>query len=309
MNEFSIFSHMRLNEQSYVITESYGYNPQIPNSFMHLGLVIGQEKIAVIDSGTAGPSGLRDYIERIILEGKNTKPIICLLTHNHVDHISGCLMFDERYMHEADINEADLWWNTHPERRLLDDDSDLCAFANYDREVIDYCREHYYKPIPTVADFIPIHDGDEIDLGGVTLQVTHLPGHSKGSVVYYDKKNHIAYCGDSLSMGAGGPEATCELLKRCQERWAQDSMLIDGHGEAVRRMTRINNMVKCCEEILNGENLENDEVAEFHAPPFKFTKERVGLVQDRPAPDPTMVRMMHIYRDARMSYSKKIAAE
>lgn len=304
MDEFSIFSHTRLNERSYVITESYGFNPDIPNSYMHLGLVVGDDKVAVIDSGTAGTSGLRRYIEEVILEGRNTKPVICLLTHNHVDHISGCMMFDERYLHEADINEEDLWWNTHEERRLLSDDSDLCAFANYDKEVIDYCREHYYKVKPTVNDFIPLKDGDVIDLGGIELAVTHLPAHSKGSVAYYDAKNHIAYCGDSLSMGGLPPEKLYELTCRCLERFAPDSMLIDGHAEAVRRMEPLRNQAKACEDVLNGVNLENDKpVTGNFRPFFKFTKERAGLKDTRPAPDPNMIRMAHLYKDARVMYS------
>ena len=307
MNDYSIFTHMRLNAQSYVITESYGYNEKIPNSYMHLGLVIGEEKIAVIDTGIGGTSGLRGYIEDVILGGNNTKPIIALLTHGHLDHIGACMMFDERYLHPNDIDEDELWWNTHIDRRLMSDDSDLCAFANYDKDVIAYCREHYYKPIPTVNDFTPVLDGDIFDLGGVTLRVVEMPGHTQGSVAYYDAKNHVAYCGDSLSMG-GSVERVCEVLKHAESVFAPDSMLIDGHGSPVRRMTEIVNKIICCEEIINGVNLENDEEMPRGAggPPnfFKFTKASVGIEEKRPRPkpDPTKKQMTHRYKEARMMY-------
>ena len=302
LNEFSIFSHTRLNAQSYMITESYGYNKNIPNSYMHLGLVIGKEKVAVIDTGIAGTSGLRDYIEQVILGGDTSRPVIDLQTHNHVDHIAGAMMFDERYMHEADINEPDLFWNTHEDRRLLSDDSDLCAFANYDKDMIAYCREHYYRVKPTVNDFIPIHDGDIIDLGGVSIQVTHMPGHSPGSCCFYDMQNHVVFCGDSFS-GGGTVEERYAIYKKCAERWAPDSILIDGHGIGMDRMNRLYNLMEGCEEVLNGENLENDREAPPRGPGFfKFTKERIGLVETRVRFDPNKKQMIHTYKDAMIRY-------
>ena len=307
LNDYSIFSHVRLNERAYVITESYGWNPAIPNSYMNLGLVIGDEKIAVIDSGIAGTAGLRGYIEEVILGGNNTKPIICLLSHGHLDHIGGCMMFDERYLHEIDIEKMDFMWETHPDRRLLDDDSDLCAFANYDREMIEYCRAHYYKPAPTAADFTPVHDGDLFDLGGVTLQATHMPGHTKGSCAYYDIQDHIAFCGDSLSMGGNSAEELFRIMGVCIERWAPDSILVDGHGEGLNRMVHIRNRYICAKEILDGVNLENDKEQEPRrgAPGFfKFTKERLGIPQPpRPATDPNKRYMVHTYLEARCGYA------
>ena len=169
LNDFSIFSHIRLNDQSWLITESYGYNPGIPNSYTHLGLVEGTEKVAVIDSGTAGTAGLRRYIEEVILEGKNKKPILCLQTHNHIDHMSGCMQFDERYMHPLELDKEDFKWQTNEDRRLLSDDADLVLFANFDWDMIHYCREHYYKVKPTVEDFKPIRDGDLIDRSELDL--------------------------------------------------------------------------------------------------------------------------------------------
>ena len=305
MNDHSFFTHMRLNRQSYVITESYGYNEKIPNSYLHLGLVVGEERVAVIDTGIGGTCGLRSYIEEVILGGGNKKPIVALLTHGHLDHIGAAMMFDERYLHENDIDGEELLWNTHLERRLMSDDSDLCAFANDDADVIAYCRGHYYRPVPTVDDFIPVHDGDVIDLGGVSLRVVEMPGHTAGSVAYYDAKNHVAYCGDSLSLN-GPAERVCQVLRHAQSVFAPDSMLIDGHGNPVRRMTEINNKIVCCEEILNGVNLENDVEAPRGpgGPPFKYTKARAGIEDrhPRPKPDPTKKQMVHRYLEARMTY-------
>lgn len=307
MNDFSVFSHVRLNDRTYWVTESYGFNSAIPNSYMHLFVIVGDEKVAVIDSGIAGTSGLRGYIEEKILGGDKSKPIICLLTHNHVDHIGGCMMFDEVYLNPIDI-AGDLAWNTRVDRRLMDDASDLVAFANYNWDVINYCREHYYKPAPTAADFRPVNDGDIFDLGGITLQAIHMPGHTAGSTGYYDALNHVAHTGDSMSMGRGGAQGVYEVLGRCRERWAPDTIITDGHGAGIIRMEILNNMYRCAEEVMLGINLENDETM----PPrrggpgfFKFTKAYAGIEEPAPAIDPNTVTKIHVYKDARVTYTVK----
>ena len=42
----------------------------------------------------------------------------------------------------------------------------------------------------------------QINLGGRVLEVFHTPGHTKGSVCFYDRKNEILFSGDTVcSMG------------------------------------------------------------------------------------------------------------
>ena len=44
-------------------------------------------------------------------------------------------------------------------------------------------------------------EGDRIDLGGRSLTVLHLPGHSPGSVGFFDERNGILFSGDALYDG------------------------------------------------------------------------------------------------------------
>jgi hydroxyacylglutathione hydrolase len=41
-------------------------------------------------------------------------------------------------------------------------------------------------------------EGDELEIGGETFQIFHCPGHSPGSLVYYNPTNRFALVGDVL---------------------------------------------------------------------------------------------------------------
>jgi len=54
----------------------------------------------------------------------------------------------------------------------------------------------------TDAD-IAIEDGGRFEVGGVTLEVVHAPGHSRGSVLLYCEELGVAFAGDVVT--AAGP--------------------------------------------------------------------------------------------------------
>lgn len=49
--------------------------------------------------------------------------------------------------------------------------------------------------------FVPIEDGHVFDLGGITLEVIHNPGHTPGSISLLDRKNKALFSGDTVSYG------------------------------------------------------------------------------------------------------------
>lgn len=93
------------------------------------------------------------------------KPVILLNTHGDGDHTSGTAGFAEIYMHP--------------------DDYEACGVS-----------ERY----PGTA-LHAVKDGDVLELGGRTLKLIHIPGHTKGSIAVLDVRNRVLYAGDSVQKG------------------------------------------------------------------------------------------------------------
>jgi glyoxylase-like metal-dependent hydrolase (beta-lactamase superfamily II) len=85
-------------------------------------------------------------------------------------------------------------------------------------------------------------DGDEVTVAGFRFAISHAPGHSPGSVVFFNAENKFALMGDVLfqnSIGRtdlpGGSHET--LLKSIREKvlpMGDDVVFLPGHGSASR---------------------------------------------------------------------------
>ena len=303
MNDFSFFRHHRLSDHVYIVRESFGYDGNLPNSYFFIGVVIGSERVGVFDSGNGATPGLRRYIEENIT-GK--REMVCFLSHNHLDHIGGSMLFDKRYLHKDDFDEDEFAWATNLDRHFFSDVSDLAAFCQNDPEVLAYCREHYLKERATPADCIPVEDGDVIDLGGVEVEVFHTPGHSRGSSCYYIRKDHLAFAGDAIPASGlsfspvlvDGESETYHYLKRVREAWEPDTMIVGGH-HMINGMELVDKLIEGYEDILNGRNLQNDIVSP--PAPFKYTNpNRKGHFV------PGTIGMRHFHQDVNISYRVKL---
>ncbi len=93
-------------------------------------------------------------------------------------------------------------------------------------------------------------DGDTVMVAGLSFRVITAPGHSPGSVVYFNAENNFALMGDVLFRGSigrtdipGGDHAT--LLRSIREKilpLGDDVVFLPGHGSPSRiGEERINN--------------------------------------------------------------------
>jgi hydroxyacylglutathione hydrolase len=83
-----------------------------------------------------------------------------------------------------------------------------------------------------------LEDGDKIDVGDLTIEIIHTPGHTPGSICL--KCDEIVFTGDTLFAGGvgrtdlpGGSEA--ELIKSIRERLfvlPDETEVYPGHGPA-----------------------------------------------------------------------------
>jgi glyoxylase-like metal-dependent hydrolase (beta-lactamase superfamily II) len=132
-------------------------------------LVVGENKACLIDTMN-GYCNLYEAVRKI-----TDKPIIVVNTHGHPDHIFGNIYFDNAFMNPADNELAE-------------------SFTNIP-EFADACKKYGFSLPP----FTPITEGDVIDLGGKTLEIYNIPGHTQGSILLLLKEDRILFVGDSIN--------------------------------------------------------------------------------------------------------------
>jgi glyoxylase-like metal-dependent hydrolase (beta-lactamase superfamily II) len=85
-----------------------------------------------------------------------------------------------------------------------------------------------------------LHEGDELEAGGVHLSVLHTPGHSPGGCCLHDEADGVVFSGDTLFNG--GPGATGRsfsdrptILRSITEKLfvlPDDTVVHPGHGDS-----------------------------------------------------------------------------
>jgi glyoxylase-like metal-dependent hydrolase (beta-lactamase superfamily II) len=191
-----------LSSRLWLITEPHVH--PIFSANMHL--VLGRDADLLIDSGM-GVAPLRPVVDA--LRGDPAKPLICLSTHTHVDHIGAAHEFDMRLVHpieaaapaapapysliSADIPAplAELFLTSgYPELWPLL--IDALPHADYDP------ASYELKAAPATGT---VEDGQMIDLGDWQAEVLHLPGHSPGQVGVWHAPSGTLFGADAVYDG------------------------------------------------------------------------------------------------------------
>lgn len=155
---------------------------------IHNYLFVGTEKALLFDCGY-GFNDIRPLLKELL----GDKPLLVVNSHGHADHAFGNYMFPEVYLHEKDV-AALLDFDT-PEARMR-------AIRGRQKKTPDIMEkmdvEWYLNQTVTKTRYLPIKEGDEFCLGGLTLAVVETPGHSPGSICLYCREKHALATGDSI---------------------------------------------------------------------------------------------------------------
>lgn len=130
----------------------------------------------VIDPGEAQPA-----LDAVAKSGR--KCVAVLLTHGHFDHIGGVRALKEQYGAKVYIHEAD---------------ADMLTSSRMSLAVL---TGNTVKPAE--ADVL-LHGGETLSLAGLTIDVIHTPGHTKGGVSYALKNERKLFVGDTLFLEGAG---------------------------------------------------------------------------------------------------------
>lgn len=154
------------------------------------------------------------------INNKKLEVKVIFLTHGHFDHCLGALDLKLIYNVDFGCNEKDAF--------LLN------------RQ--DETAKHFLKKEIQVPNFIKIDiDLDKIKkikLGEEIIEIIKTPGHTPGSVCFYNKKNNLLFSGDTLFAGCrgrtdfkyGSTKKIFESLKKLM-KLDKETLVLPGHGE------------------------------------------------------------------------------
>lgn len=131
--------------------------------------------------------GCYDNRERAELDGfiedNKLKPVKLINTHCHLDHVFGNGFVADTYTLKLEINKQD--------QPVLD--SYLMSAKMYGLNA---------APSPQPSVFL--NEGDIISFGNSTLEILFTPGHSPGSITFYNREQQVMIAGDVLFYGSIG---------------------------------------------------------------------------------------------------------
>lgn len=165
----------------------------IRNMFVNTVLVVGKDRALLFDTGY----GFDDIAGAI--RAVTDKPFDVVLSHGHMDHGGGNWQFEEVYAHPADWPVME----RHSARPYRSISVSLAKTFNKIPFVKilpkDFDEEAYFaKP---AGNLKPTKEGDQFDLGGITLRVVELPGHTPGSIGLYCPEKKLVLASDAVNRG------------------------------------------------------------------------------------------------------------
>ncbi len=162
---------------------------------VHMDLFVGERAALLFDTGY-GYGNLKETVRKI-----TDLPLTVVNSHGHLDHACGNYQFTEEIY-------------IHP------DDMELCRGSNardnrlrsieHAKHTADYATGEEHNILPEGFDeeayaaggcgnLVPVTGGHVFDLGGITLRVVELPGHTKGSIGLLYEEERMLYAGDALN--------------------------------------------------------------------------------------------------------------
>ena len=159
-----------------------------------------------------------------IVAGITPKPVTMILTHGHGDHVGGVGPFPEVWIGPAD------------------------------EQMLRNSQRRYQGQIKHLTD------GETIDLGGRKLEVMFTPGHTSGSVTFFDKANHYGFSGDafgSTNLLVFTYLSNVKASAAKVEKYMKDNdirFLYPGHysGDNLESPKRVTDIKNLCDDLLTG---------------------------------------------------------
>ena len=215
----------------------------------YMYLIEGRDMAALIDTGT-GIGDLHRFVQKL-----TDLPVTVLLSHGHMDHALGTPGFRDIYMDPKDDS-------------VLRAHSDA-GYRKWFIGAMSPALAGYVEDVPVPA-YLPIRNGQEWDLGGVTVQAFECGGHTVGSVVFLLKEDRILFLGDACNSNTlvydAAYSTTVEeyrdnLIRLQEQTEGLYDRTIFSHEREVRGNQLVPHMIDLCNAVLGG--VSDEEPVQF----------------------------------------------
>lgn len=157
---------------------------------------------------------LVDYINR-----ENLKPVRLIVTHGHLDHNFGNNTVFDNYGLKPEVSLAD--------KELME---------NLPQQYMGFLRREMKIPVIPAGHYFS--NEEKITFGTHTFTIIPVPGHSKGSVIFYCEEERLAFSGDTLFCGGigrtdlegGSYKEIQDSLNYILHNLPEDTVVLPGHG-------------------------------------------------------------------------------
>jgi hydroxyacylglutathione hydrolase len=211
------------------------------NNQDNIYVVEGENAALIIDTGL-GYQNLKEYVRKL-----TKKPLVVVNSHAHPDHAGGNDVFEHVHIHKDELEAL---------RYFTSEEIMLSTYENFVKTPMP---DHLLSENKTPAEMLTIEEGFEFDLGGRTLEVLHIPGHSGGSIALHDDKSRNMFTGDMTTphVWLQVPHATSvedflASIQKLQARKDAIHWLLPGHGGPLKP-SHLDVLEAAAKAILSGE--------------------------------------------------------
>jgi len=169
----------------------------------------------ILDPGNSTTTENKKLSDFVSQKNLNIKRLI--LTHAHIDHINGNKYIFDTYGLLPEVHQDEVYF-----------------IENHLVSATMYGLQAEQSPMPKAF----IKEGDVISFGNSTLQTLHTPGHSPGSISYYNLEDKFIIGGDVLFYGSigrsdlpmGNHDTLVKSIKEKLMPLGDEMKVYSGHG-------------------------------------------------------------------------------
>ncbi|PYP83832.1 MAG: MBL fold metallo-hydrolase [Candidatus Angelobacter sp. Gp1-AA117] len=207
-------------------------------------LILGSRKAVLFDTGM-GISNMRK-----LAEGLTRLPISILNSHTHNDHVGDNWRFNDVYGMDTEFTRTSAKGSTADAQAEIAP-SEICGELPQGFDAKSYATRPWH-----IAHWL--HEGDKLDLGGRTLQIVAVPGHTPDSIALYDAKHGLLFTGDMFYPGTiflYRPETNLDAYVASIKKMASlphVELLLPAHNVPVADPAYLPKVVTAMEQVRSG---------------------------------------------------------